>query len=129
MEEIRKKEEKELESKARREEMMKAKAEEQKSKREERIRRVQEARQKQEDQQAFKLRRNQEKEKEEKLAHLKKREEMQKAEAKRRKEENDLKLRAVNSLSDRKVVECRDIGLFTISKSISCRTSHIERIR
>merc|ERR1712223_9055 len=93
LEEIRKKEEKELEAKARREEMMKAKAEEQKSKREERIRRVQEARQKQEDQQASKLRRNQEKEKEEKLAHLKKREEMQKAEAKRRKEENDLKLR------------------------------------
>merc|ERR1712223_147196 len=73
LEEIRKKEEKELEAKARREEMLKAKAEEQKTKREERIRRV--------------------RRKEEKLAHLKKREEMQKAEAKRRKEENDLKLR------------------------------------
>ena len=36
---------------------------------------------------------------------------------------------AVNSLSDRKVVECRDIGLFSISNSISCRTSHIEYIR
>ena len=36
---------------------------------------------------------------------------------------------AVNSLSDRKVVECRDIGLFSISNSISCRTSHIECIR
>ena len=35
----------------------------------------------------------------------------------------------VNSLSDRKVVECRDIGLFSISNSISCRTSHIECIR
>ena len=38
-------------------------------------------------------------------------------------------LESVNSLSDRKVIECRDIGLFTISKSISCRTSHIEYIR
>ena len=36
---------------------------------------------------------------------------------------------AASSLSSRKVVECRDIGLFSISNSISCRTSHIERIR
>jgi len=105
LEEIRKKEEKELEAKARREEIMKAKAEEQKSKREERIRRVQEARQKQEDQQATKLRRNQEKEKEEKLAHLKKREEMQKADAKRRKEETDLKLKEAEERRQRDEAE------------------------
>ena len=33
---------------------------------------------------------------------------------------------AVSSLSYQEFIECRDIGLFRISKSISYRTSHIE---
>merc|ERR1719284_1344163 len=33
---------------------------------------------------------------------------------------------SASSLSYREFIECRDIGLFRISKSISYRTSHIE---
>jgi len=91
--ERKRKEERDAEALARREEQLKVNAEQKRDKREERIKRVQEARQKQEEMKEQKVRRNHEKEKEEKLALLKKREEMVKAEAARKKQETEHKLK------------------------------------
>jgi len=86
-------------AKQRRDEQAKKKLEDQRLKREDKIRRVQESRQKQESLRVNKLK-NQEKEKEEKLATLKKREGVLKAEAKKRKRENELKLKGAEEIGN-----------------------------
>jgi len=87
--ERRRKEEKEVEAKSRREEMLKKKADEEREKREARIKRVQESRQRQENLRDSKLKKTQEREEKEKLAQLKKREQKMKEDADKRRKETE----------------------------------------